>query len=138
MWQVVGLFDAGGSAFDSELWCDANVLNETYQRPQNIFQSMTVHLASREAFDAFKDAISTDPRLTLQAEREIVYRRRACAVHGPDRWRAARDPCSTPSSGRRPPRAVRNSGWWLVIGGWWSPAGGSDDSRLVLPEASSP
>jgi putative ABC transport system permease protein len=72
-WQVVGLFDAGGSAFDSELWCDANVLNETYQRPQNIFQSMTVHLASREAFDAFKDAISTDPRLTLQAEREIVY-----------------------------------------------------------------
>ncbi len=27
-WKVVGVFDAGGSAFDSEVWCDAAVLNE--------------------------------------------------------------------------------------------------------------
>src|SRR5207237_606967 len=27
-WQVVGIFDAGGSAFDSEIWCDAKILNE--------------------------------------------------------------------------------------------------------------
>ena len=46
---MVGRFDAGGSAFDSELWCDANVLNQTYQRPLNIYQSMTVHLSSAEA-----------------------------------------------------------------------------------------
>ncbi len=32
-WTVVGIFDAGGSAFDSEVWCDADVLNQTYQRP---------------------------------------------------------------------------------------------------------
>mgnify|MGYP000730069430 CR=1 FL=1 len=32
-WEIVGMFDSGGSAFDSELWCDANVLNQTYQRP---------------------------------------------------------------------------------------------------------
>jgi putative ABC transport system permease protein len=72
-WTVVGIFDAGGSAFDSELWCDANVLNETYKRPQNIFQSMTVHLTSAAAFTQFKDALSTAPRLQVQAEPELAY-----------------------------------------------------------------
>lgn len=72
-WTVVGIFDAGGSAFDSEVWCDANNLNQTYKRPQNIFQSATVRLTSEDAFNAFKNAISTDPRLTLDTEREIAY-----------------------------------------------------------------
>lgn len=72
-WTVVGRFDAGGSAFDSELWCDANVLNQTYQRPQNIFQSMTVRLDSAESHTRFNDALSTDPRLRVQAEPELAY-----------------------------------------------------------------
>src|SRR5271170_6210421 len=25
-WKVVGVFDAGGSAFDSEVWCDSKIL----------------------------------------------------------------------------------------------------------------
>ncbi len=72
-WTVVGLFDAGGSAFDSELWCDAVVLDQVYQRPQNIFQSVTVHLTSADAFGAFKDALTSDPRLTVETERERAY-----------------------------------------------------------------
>jgi putative ABC transport system permease protein len=32
-WTVVGVFDAGGSAFDSEIWCDGSVLDQVYQRP---------------------------------------------------------------------------------------------------------
>jgi putative ABC transport system permease protein len=72
-WKVVGVFDAGGSAFDSELWCDANVLNQTYQRPQNIFQSMTAHLRSPDDFQRFKDAVTTDPRLAVQVDREVDY-----------------------------------------------------------------
>ena len=32
-WQVVGIFDAGGSSFDSEVWCDADLVNRAYQRP---------------------------------------------------------------------------------------------------------
>src|SRR3989304_6478229 len=39
-WSVVGVFDAGGSAFDSELWCVANVLNQVYQRPQNLLPAV--------------------------------------------------------------------------------------------------
>ena len=45
-WKVVGVFDAGGSAFDSEVWSDAKILNEVLKRPDNIFQSVTVHLDS--------------------------------------------------------------------------------------------
>jgi len=45
-WQVVGIFDAGGSAFDSEVWGDAHLLNGAYKRPDTLSQSVTVHLAS--------------------------------------------------------------------------------------------
>ena len=72
-WTVVGVFDASGSAFDSELWCDANVLNQVYQRPQNIFQSITVRLTSPQALTAFKDALTADPRVTVQVDREVDY-----------------------------------------------------------------
>jgi putative ABC transport system permease protein len=72
-WTVVGVFDAGGSAFDSELWCDANVLNQVYQRPQNIFQSVTARLVSPEALSMFKDALTSDPRVTVQVDREVDY-----------------------------------------------------------------
>jgi putative ABC transport system permease protein len=72
-WKVVGIFDAGGSAFDSEVWCDSRVLAQVYKRPENIFQSVTVHLTSASAFDAFKDSLTADPRLTVQVSREIEY-----------------------------------------------------------------
>jgi putative ABC transport system permease protein len=72
-WEVVGLFDAGGSSFDSEIWCDADVLNQTYQRPPGVFQSVTVRLVSPDSLDAFKAAVARDPRLLLQIERESEY-----------------------------------------------------------------
>jgi putative ABC transport system permease protein len=72
-WTIVGIFDAGGSAFDSEVWCDARVLDDVYKRPNNIFQSATVHLSSPEAFQSFKDAVIKDPRLNVDVSREIDY-----------------------------------------------------------------
>ncbi|MFZ3216845.1 MAG: ABC transporter permease [Candidatus Acidiferrales bacterium] len=72
-WQVVGVFDAGGSAFDSEVWCDARVLDDVYKRPTNIYQSATVHLTSPAALQQFKDAVSADPRLNLDVFREVDY-----------------------------------------------------------------
>jgi putative ABC transport system permease protein len=72
-WRVVGVFDAGGSSFDSEVWCDARILNEVLKRPDNIFQSATVHLTSPAAFDTFKDSITSDPQLNLEVEREVDY-----------------------------------------------------------------
>jgi putative ABC transport system permease protein len=72
-WQIVGVFDAGGSAFDSEVWCDARVLDDVYKRPTNVFQSVTVHLTSPDSLQQFKDAITADPRLNVDVSREIDY-----------------------------------------------------------------
>jgi len=72
-WKIVGIFDAGGSAFDSEIWCDAPVLNEVLKRPDNLFQSVTAHLTSPAAFDKFKDALTSDPRMNVDVTREIDY-----------------------------------------------------------------
>lgn len=72
-WQVVGIFDAGGSSFDSEVWCDARVLDDVYKRPTNIFQSATVHLTSPDSYQQFKDAVTSDRRLNFDVSREIDY-----------------------------------------------------------------
>jgi putative ABC transport system permease protein len=72
-WTVVGVFDAGGSVFDSEVWCDSRVLNQVFKRPEDIFQSVTVHLTSPDALNSFKDALTSDPRLNVKVEREIDY-----------------------------------------------------------------
>lgn len=72
-WTVVGVFDAGGSSFDSEVWCDATVLNQIYKRPENIFQSVTARLSSQGSLQEFKDAVTTDPRLTVDVYRETAY-----------------------------------------------------------------
>jgi putative ABC transport system permease protein len=76
-WRIVGVFDAGGSAFDSELWCDADLLNQAYQRPAGVFQSVTVRLRAPAALAEFAPALETDPRLTVQVESEVGYYARA-------------------------------------------------------------
>ena len=72
-WKIVGVFDAGGSSFDSEVWCDGKLLNQVLHRPENIFQSATVHLASPDSFNVFKDSLTSDPRLNVDVIREIDY-----------------------------------------------------------------
>lgn len=71
-WTVVGVFDAGGTFSDSELWCDAAVLQPAYRRGTT-FQTVYAKLESPEAFTRFKDALTTDPRLNLKVQRETDY-----------------------------------------------------------------
>ncbi|MEO8522296.1 MAG: ABC transporter permease [Acidobacteriota bacterium] len=71
-WQVVGIFEAGGSAAESELWCDARVLQAAYRRG-NSYQSVYARLASHDAFSTLKDALTTDPRLQVMMIREPEY-----------------------------------------------------------------
>jgi putative ABC transport system permease protein len=72
-WNVVGVFDAGGSAFDSEIWADARVLNQVYKRPADAVQSVTVRLTAPKDLDALKDSLTADPTMTVQVDREIDY-----------------------------------------------------------------
>ena len=72
-WQVVGIFDAGGSAFDSEVWGDAHLLNGAYKRPDTLSQSVTAHLTSPAALQQLRDSLTSDPRLNVDVTREIDY-----------------------------------------------------------------
>jgi putative ABC transport system permease protein len=71
-WQVVGIFDAGGSVSESELWCDAKVLQPAYRRG-NSYQSVYVRLESLDSLQKLKDALSTDQRLNVTAILERDY-----------------------------------------------------------------
>jgi putative ABC transport system permease protein len=71
-WRVVGIFEADGSVAESELWCDASVLQGAYQRG-NSYQSVYARLESVESFQGLKDALTTDPRLNVTVIREPDY-----------------------------------------------------------------
>lgn len=71
-WDVVGIFTSGGTVADSELWTDARVLQPAYRRGST-FQSVYAKLESPQAFDTFKDALTTDPRLDVDVQRESEY-----------------------------------------------------------------
>jgi putative ABC transport system permease protein len=71
-WRVVGVFEAGGGVAESEIWADAGVVQPAYRRG-NTFQSVYAKLESPEAFDRFKTALTTDPRLNVMVVRETDY-----------------------------------------------------------------
>lgn len=71
-WSVVGIFSANGSLPESEIWCDAAVLQPAYRRGDT-FQSVYAKLESPEAFQRYKDALTADPRLDVKVIRETEY-----------------------------------------------------------------
>ena len=70
-WTVVGSFDAGGTGFDSEIWGDAEQMLQAFRRQG--FSSLIFRLADSDRFDAVKAGIESDPRLTLEAKREMRF-----------------------------------------------------------------
>ncbi len=71
-WVVVGVFSAGGGLSESELWCDARILQDAYRRG-NSFQSVRVKLAEPAALDSFKAAVAADPQLDVDVQLETDY-----------------------------------------------------------------
>lgn len=67
-WDIVGTFTAGGGLAESEIWTDAAVLQPAYNRPEG-YQSVYTKLTSAEAYDAFKDALTTNPQLKVKVAR---------------------------------------------------------------------
>jgi ABC-type lipoprotein release transport system permease subunit len=71
-WTIVGVFDANGSAFESEIWGDVEQFMPAFGRP--VFSTVTLKLASRDKFDALKERMQKDPRLSyLDIKREITF-----------------------------------------------------------------
>jgi len=71
-WKVVGIFEAGGSISESELWSDEAVLGPAYQR-NSTYSIVVVKLASAGTFTRFKDALTSDPRLSVKVQNETEY-----------------------------------------------------------------
>jgi putative ABC transport system permease protein len=69
-WTVVGVFESG-DANESELWTDVNVARTTFVRTGE--SSVRVALDGPEGFDKLKAALSADPRLTVDVQREQDY-----------------------------------------------------------------
>jgi putative ABC transport system permease protein len=72
IWTVVGSFESGGSARESELIADSRTLNSAYRRGSGA-QSVLVMLESPAAFQTFKDAITTNPQLQVDVSSEKEF-----------------------------------------------------------------
>jgi len=70
-WLVVGVFDASGTSFDSELWGDAEQVQQSFRRP--IFSSVTMRLREPARFTEMKQRLEADPRMTIDVQRERAY-----------------------------------------------------------------
>ncbi len=71
-WTIVGVFEAGRGLAESEIWCDAKILQHAYRRG-NSYQVVRVKLEDKNGFDALKAAVAGDPKLNLDIERETDY-----------------------------------------------------------------
>ena len=71
-WQVVGIFEADGGVAETEIWCDARVLQGAYRRG-NSFQTVLARLDSTDTFDTFRDWLTSNPQLNVQVRRETEY-----------------------------------------------------------------
>ncbi len=70
-WTVVGVFDAGRTAFSSEIWGDAEQLMQAFRR--QAFSALIFRLVDVDRFDNVKSAIEADPRLQLDVKRESQF-----------------------------------------------------------------
>lgn len=70
-WTVVGIFDAARSGFDSEIWVDAEQLMQAFRR--QAWSSVVMRLADPDAFERVREQVESDPRLTLEAKREVRF-----------------------------------------------------------------
>jgi putative ABC transport system permease protein len=71
-WTVVGVFEADGSVFESEIWADQPVVQSLFNR-NNYFQTVRVRLDDPAALDALKRYNEGDPRLKLDVKSEAAY-----------------------------------------------------------------
>jgi len=71
-WTVVGVFDAGGSAYESEIWGDVNQMASDFDR-QGGFASAYLRATDPVSADALKHRVSDDQRLKLEGMLETEY-----------------------------------------------------------------
>jgi putative ABC transport system permease protein len=71
-WTVVGVFSTAGNVFESELWADARVIQNLYNRGSS-YQSVRAKLSSAQQIEGIKAYIENDPRLNQVVQSEASY-----------------------------------------------------------------
>lgn len=70
-WAIVGILDAHGSAYESEVWGDVELFMPVFDRP--VFQNVTLRMDDPSHFEALKKRLEADPRFSLQVRREDEF-----------------------------------------------------------------
>ena len=70
-WLVVGIFDAGQTGFDSEIWTDVDQVMNTFHRP--VYSSLVLKIWDEASFQSLKKRLESDPRLTVTIKREAQF-----------------------------------------------------------------
>jgi putative ABC transport system permease protein len=71
-WTVVGVFTAGGSVFESEIWADLSVVQSLFNR-NNFFQTVRAQMENPAAVGVLRFYAEQDPRLRLDVKSEAAY-----------------------------------------------------------------
>lgn len=71
-WKVVGVFETDGGVSETEIWCDARVLQGAYRRG-NSYQTVLAQLDSSDSFTTFRDWLTANPQVNVQVRREADY-----------------------------------------------------------------
>ena len=71
-WKVVGMFETDGGVSETEIWCDARVLQGAYRRG-NSYQTVLAQLDSSDSFNTFRDWLTANPQVNVQVRREADY-----------------------------------------------------------------
>lgn len=72
-WTVVGVLEAGGASFESEIWCDLDDLMSDTKR--SYYSCVFATLKDPSTFPELSKTVSEDPRMNLEAKTEIDYYR---------------------------------------------------------------
>jgi len=84
-WKVVGVFDAGGSAYESEIWGDVNQMASDFDR-QGGFSSAYLRATDPISAEALKNRVSDDQRLKLEGMLESDYYAKQTSSGTPIKW----------------------------------------------------
>jgi len=92
-WKIVGIFEANGSGFESEIWGDVDVIGPAFNRVG--YHSVTLRMRDPSTMSALNSALEHSPRMQVQAVQERkYYEDQSGVVSGSSSdWR-----CSWPSS----------------------------------------
>jgi putative ABC transport system permease protein len=70
-WTVTGIFASNGDIHESELLADVDTVGSSIERGG--YSSAVAILETPDAFQAFKDALTSNPQLTVEVQRESDY-----------------------------------------------------------------